>query len=131
MNLSLVDPSEGFLMRAVRRSPLLRIALLSLTVLFAHTVHAARAAANFSVARSCAAKVAAAQPDPEKKLVPGSKRIVRPGRLADCHNLFGGGFGLPGARGADLLLVSSGVPLSVASWTVDVAPQRRPFTLRI
>jgi hypothetical protein len=131
MNLSVVDPSEGFLMRAVRRSPLFRIALLSLTVLFAHTVHAARAAANFSVARSCAGKVAAAQPDPEKKLIRGSKRIVRPGRLADCHNLFGGAFGLPGAHVGSVLAVYSGGPVAAARRTVDVAPQRRPFALRI
>lgn len=117
-------------MRAVRRSPLFRIVLLSLAVLLAHTAHAANRPI-LPVAPPCQGKVAATQPDPEKKLSPAVKRIVTPGHVADWHKLFGHSFGFTSARAASLLPVRSAVQIAVTRWTACVAPQYRPFALRI
>lgn len=117
-------------MRALRRSPLLRIALLSLAVLFAHTERAATRPV-VPVVPACQSKVAAAQPDPETKLSPAGKRIVTPGHLADWHNLFGGAFGFTGAHAASALSLHSASQIAVARQTASIAPQRRPFALRI
>jgi hypothetical protein len=110
---------------------LFRIALLSLAVLFAHTARMANAQLILPVAPPCPSKVAAAQPDPEKKLSPANKRIVQPGPLAHSHNLFGGAFGLPSAHAAGLLSLHSDGHIVFVRWTADVVPQRRPFALRI
>ena len=118
-------------MRAVRRSPLFRIALLSLAVLFAHTAHAANARPVIPAAPPCTGKVAAAQPDPEKKLSPAGKRIVRPGFLAVHHSLSGGSFSFAVAQATHFPSAYSVCQIAVARWTVYVAPQRRPFALRI
>jgi hypothetical protein len=117
-------------MCAVRRSPLFRIALLSLAVLFAHTAHAANRRI-VPVAPPCARKVAASQPDPEKKLSPAARRTVTPGHLAYWHNLFDGSFGFTHAHAASLLALPSAVQIAVARSTASIAPQRRPFALRI
>jgi hypothetical protein len=118
-------------MGAMRRSPLFRIALLSLAVLFAHTTHAANVERIIPSAPPCAAKVAAAQPDPEKKLSPASKGIVRPGHLADSHNLFGDSFGFATAHAASLLSLHSAGQIAIARCTVSIAPQHSLFALRI
>jgi hypothetical protein len=117
-------------MRALRSSPLFRIALLSLAVLFAHTAHAV-ARPIIPAAPACPRKVAAAQPDPEKKLSPASKRIVRPGRLANSHSLFGGAFGFTNPHTASLLSLHGAVQVATAPRTVCVVPQRRSFALRL
>ena len=121
-------------MRIVRRSPLFRIALLSLAVLFAHTARTATRPI-LPLAPACPAKVAAAQPDPEKKLSPAGKQIVTPGHLPGYllagHNLFGHSFAFTNAHAASLLLVQSGSPVALARWTASIAPQRWPFSLRL
>lgn len=118
-------------MYAVRRSPLFRIALLSLAVLLAHTAHAASAQLILPVRPPCPGKVAAAQPDPEKKLSPASKRAVQPGRLADFHKLFGGSLSVTVTRATSLLSLHGAVQTAVARWAPSIAPQRRPYALRI
>lgn len=121
-------------MRAVRRTPLFRIALLSLAVLFAHTAHAANRPI-LPVAPPCPRKAAASQPDPEKKLSPAGKRIVTPGHLPPYllsgHNVFGHSFGFTSAHAASLLPLPGVAQIAIARWTASIAPQRRPFALRI
>jgi hypothetical protein len=117
-------------MRALRNCPLFRIAVLSLAVLFAHTAHAANRPI-LPVAPACPGKVAAAQPDPDKKLSPAGKRLVTPGHFAGLHNLFGGSFGFTTSHAASLLPVQTSVQIAVARWAVSTTPQRSPFTLRI
>ena len=117
-------------MRALRRSPLFRTALLSLAVLFAHTVRAGCLQTITPAGPPCPGKVAAAQPDPEKKFTPGNKR-VKPGRLAEHHNLIVGAFGLTAAHTAGITFTHHAGQFPVARWAIDVAPQRRPFALRI
>ena len=120
-------------MRAVRRSPLFRIALLSLAVLSAHTAHAAKR--PILPAPPCPRKVAAAQPDPQKKLSIGSKQIVMPGDLPAYllagHNFLGHSFGFTCGHAGSLLLLHSAVQIAIAHWTASIAPQRRQFVLRI
>jgi hypothetical protein len=123
---------EAVFMRALKRSSLFRIALLSLAVLFAHTARAANAQLVLPVAPPCPGKVAAAQPDPDKKLSPAGKRVVQPGPIADSHKFFAGTFGFTHAHAAGLLVLhNSAGPVAIARWAVCVAPQRRPFALRI
>jgi hypothetical protein len=117
-------------MRALRRSPLFRIALLSLAVLFAHTARAATRPI-IPAAPVCPGKVAAAQPDPDKKLSLSARRIVQPGRLAHCHKLFSGAFGFTNPHAASLLSLGSAGHIPTARRTADIAPQRRPFSLRL
>jgi hypothetical protein len=109
---------------------LFRIALLSVAALLAHTVRA-NTQPIIPVAPPCPHKVAAAQPDPEKKLSPASRQIATPGHFVDRHNLFSGSFSFTSAHAASLLPMRSAVQIAVARWTVYVAPQRRPFDLRI
>ena len=117
-------------MRAVRRSPLLRIALLGLAVLLARTGQAANTLPIAPLAPPCPVKVAAAQPDTHKRLPPGNKQIVRFERLAD-HHLFGGSFGFTAADPTGLAFTYRAVPIALARRAIDVAPQHRPFALRI
>lgn len=118
-------------MFGVRRSPLFRIALLSLAVLFTHTARATNVEHSFPATPPCARKVAAAQPDPEKKLSTGNKQIVMPGRLTDRHNIFGYSFGFTNAYAASLLPVHGTAQIALARSTASITPQRRPFALRI
>jgi len=117
-------------MRAVRNSPLLRIVLLSLAVLFAHSMRA-NAQQIVSVSPACAGKVAAAQPDPEKKLPLRAPQILKRGHLPGSHNLFGGSVDFTGAHGAALLFLPDSSHTMVAHSAASIAPQRRPFDLRI
>lgn len=122
---------EAVPMRAVtRRSPFFRIALLGLAVLFAHSLRG-NTQPILPVHPPCPGKVAAAQPDPEKKLSPAGKRLVMPGHFAGRHHLLGGSFGFTPAHAAALLSPHSAAQIAAARWTVYVAPQRRPFALRI
>ncbi len=115
-------------MHAVKRSPLFRIALLSLAVLSAHTARAAKAPPVNPVRPPCPAKVAAAQPEAQKKLLPNIKRLAQPG--ARAHPLFGGAFALTGNAAAFLPPHSTG-QLAAGRHTVYIPPQRLPFDLRI
>jgi hypothetical protein len=117
-------------MRAVRRSPLLRIALLTLAVLFAHTVRS-NTQTILPVQPPCPGKVAATQPDSDKKLPLAIKRLVKSGRLQAGHTLFGGPFDFAAADAATLLSVRSSGQFTFARWTVAIDRQRRPFALRI
>jgi hypothetical protein len=117
-------------MRAVRHSPLFRIALLSLAVLFAHTVRA-HTQPIIPVSTPCPGKVAAAQPDAQKKLPLAGKRIVKPGRLADGHSLFAGSLGFAGAHRATVLSVRIPGQIIRARRTEYLDLQRRPFALRL
>src|SRR5581483_4874529 len=78
-------------MRAVKASPLFRIALLSLAVLLAHTAHGSNVRHSFPAAPPCPRKVAAAQPDPQNKLLPGIKCVASFGDGPVRHT-FGGCF---------------------------------------
>ena len=118
-------------MRAVRLTPLFRIALLSLAVLFAHTARATNVRRIIPSAPPCPRKVAAAQPDPEKKLPPAGKRIVTRGHLADLHNLFGGSFSFAVAQATCFLSAHSTHQIALARWTLSIAPQRPPLVLRL
>jgi hypothetical protein len=109
---------------------LFRIALLILVGLFAHTVRA-NTRPIVPVRPPCPDKVAVAQPDPEKKLPPIRRQTVRPGRLVDSAHFFGGSFGFTQAQAAGLFVLPSAGQIAVTRWTVYVAPQRRPFALRI
>jgi hypothetical protein len=117
-------------MRALRRSPLLCTAVLSLVVLLARTARAATRPIAPSAPPS-PLKLAATQPDPEKKPALGPKRVVRPACLADVHNLFGNAFCVTNAHAASLLSLHSAVQIARACRTASLAPQRRPFDLRI
>lgn len=116
-------------MRAVRRSPLFRIALLILAVLFAHTARAStQPILPVCPPRPC--KVAAAQPDSRNKLRLASTRVATPPHPADHHHLFTGAFALTAVDPA-LLFFSSPAQLILARGAASVHPQRRPFALRI
>ncbi|HTV08193.1 MAG TPA: hypothetical protein VMD97_04025 [Candidatus Aquilonibacter sp.] len=117
-------------MRALRRSPLFRIALLSLAVLFAHTAHAANRPILL-VAPPCAGKVAAAQPDPEKRPVLGRKQVVRPRFPATSHAASGSALFFPLARTAYVLCAEGAAQISLARSALYVAQQQRPFHPRI
>jgi hypothetical protein len=116
-------------MRAVRRSPLFRIALLTLAVLFAQTIRA-NTQQIIAVCAPCPGKVAAAQPDPEKKLFPAARRTNRPEPPAGRHHL-SSSLGVAHAYSTSLLSVSGSGQITVARWAVSIAPQRRSFALRI
>lgn len=122
-------------MRALRRSPLFRIAVLSLAVLFAHTARATNVQRILPAAPPCPRKVAASQPDPDKKLSPAGKRILRPGHLPGYllagHNFFGGSFGFTSAHAASLLSLPSAAHIAIARSTASIAPQHPFFALRI
>lgn len=115
-------------MRAEKRLPLFRIALLSLAVLFAHTARATNAR-PIPVSPPCARKVAAAQLDPQKKLIPAIKLIANPGERMHGHSFFGASFAGAPARG--VFFAHRTGPLAVARPAVYVLPQRLPFALRI
>ena len=118
-------------MGTLRRSPLFRIALLSLAVLFAHTLRATDVQRIVSAGLPCAAKVAAAQPDPEKKLVHGTSRIVRPRFDTSFHRSSGGCFLFAVAHAGGLLFPHGACPKAVSPPIAYIAPQRWPFVLRI
>jgi hypothetical protein len=117
-------------MRAMKRSPLFRIALLSLAVLSAHTAHAANPHAFVPVRPPCARKVAAAQPDLDKKLTPALKRLIRPGQRVHFHTSFAHPLGFSGAY-APAQAAHASSQLALARQAVYRAPQRRSFALRI
>jgi hypothetical protein len=115
-------------MLAAKRSPLFRIALLSFAVLFAHTGRAANVQHTFPGTPPCARKVAAAQPDTEKKLAPAIKRRIRPGQRVHFHTSFADPLGQPGAAAVRAAQASQ---LTLARRRVYVAPQRLRFALRL
>jgi hypothetical protein len=116
-------------MRAVKRSPLVRIALLSLAVLFAHTGHAATRPIVPAYHPSTV-KVAATRLESEKKLSLAITRLSAPARLAH-HNSFGGSFDLAATHPAAALALRSPGQTTAVLRTVDILSQRRPFALRI
>ena len=116
-------------MRAARNSPLFRIALLSLAVLFAHTAGAHTQLIN-PVCPPCPGKVAAAQPEAEKKPPLASVRIVKPKRFAGGHSLFNS-LDFAAAHRDGLLSVHSAGQNILARRAALIAPQRWPFALRI
>ncbi|HZQ42623.1 MAG TPA: hypothetical protein VFA99_05195 [Acidobacteriaceae bacterium] len=117
-------------MRAVKASPLFRIALLSLAVLLAHTAHASNVRHSFPAAPPCPRKVAAAQPDAQNKLLPGIKRIANPGDRAVRHT-FRDSFAFIGAPVNGFFYTHTAGPLAAARRTLYIPPQRLPFALRI
>lgn len=117
-------------MRAVRNSPLFRIALLSVAVLFAHTVPA-HTQPIIPVSTPCPGKVAVAQPDSEKKLPLATKRVIKPARLEHSHSLFGSSLDLANAHRLAVLLVRSPGQSILTRGTAYIAPQRWPFALRL
>jgi hypothetical protein len=116
-------------MRGIRRSPLIRIALLSFAVLLAHTSHAATRPV-VPVSPPSSSKVAA-QPDPQKKLIPGVKRIATPRDRAPRHTLFGGSLGFTSAHVTAILSAHRAGEIAAARRAVYISPQRFPFALRI
>src|SRR5579875_152198 len=116
-------------MRAVRRSPLFRIALLALAVLCAHTVRA-NTQPIVPICPPCPGKVAAAQPSSEKKLFPASKRSARPPR-PDARSSFGAPPYFLAAHPAAVLFLRRPGQIAVALRTVHIPAQRRPFALRL
>jgi len=117
-------------MRALRRSPLVRIAVLGLAVLFAHTVRA-DTQPIIPICPPRPGKVAVAQPDPQKKPLLGTRQIVRPGRHSHAHDWFDGSLDLACAHAASLLATHRLGKIGCACSTVSVVPQRRLFDLRI
>jgi hypothetical protein len=117
-------------MRAMKNSPLFRIALLSFAVLLAHTSHAATRPV-VPVSPPSSSKVAAAQPDPQKKLIPGIKRIATPRDRAPRHTLFGGSLGLTSELATTILSAHRAGEIAAARRAVYIPPQRLPFALRI
>jgi hypothetical protein len=115
-------------MLAAKRSPLFRIALLSFAVLFAHTGRASNVQHTLPGSPPCARKVAAAQPDPEKKLAPAIKRLIRPGRV-HFHTSFADPLGHTTA--ATFLAAQPSGQLTLSRRSVYIPPQRLPFALRI
>jgi hypothetical protein len=114
-------------MRALRTSPLFRIAVFSLAVLFAHTIRA-NTQPIASVRPQCALKLSTAQPDSNKKLFSAIKRSAsRP--HPDSGTSFGGAFGLGSAQPRDPL---SGDSTGHIARVADAIPaQRRGFVLRL
>ena len=115
-------------MRAVKASPLFRIGLLALAVLFAHTGHAAT---RPIVYHPSTVKVAATRPESEKKLSLALTRLVTPTRLAHRHSPFGGSFDAAAVHSGTVLSLLCTVQLAAAHSTVYIRPQRSPFALRI
>lgn len=118
-------------MRAVKRSPLFRIALLSFAVLFAHTGRAARVQHIAPVKPPCARKVAATQPDNQKKLAPAIRRLVRPRPHTRLQTSFAHPLGFSGAHPASLHAGHVSGQLALLRGTTCIPPQRRSFALRI
>jgi len=116
-------------MRVTRPSPLFRIALLSLAVLFAHTLRA-NTQPILPASPPSPGKVAAAQPDSRKKPPLATTQIVKPRNLHN-HNWFGGSFQLAGAHASILLDRPDRGPTVTARAAIHTRPQRRPFDLRI
>jgi hypothetical protein len=117
-------------MRALRRSPLFRIALLILAVLFARSAHAANVRHSFPAVPPCPRKVAAAQPDLEKNPALQSNGFVRPGSPAD-RRISSGGFFSSAASAFNSLHVQGVRQTSLVRRAACITPQRRPFALRI
>lgn len=113
-------------MRAAKSSPLFRIALLSLAVLFAHTIRAS-AQPILRACQPCPGKVAAAQPDSQKKLFTTVKRNVR-GRQ---QKLSSGWFQPAAVHGVGILPGYGTARVSVTRWSSSMSPQGRAFVLRI
>lgn len=126
----LIDPRRASTMRAMRRSPLFRIALLSLAVLSAHTAHATNVRHSFPAAPPCPRKVAAAQPDQDNKPSLQIKRIVR-SRHANSHSSSGGPFFFAPAHTRGFLAAQNPAQIAVGRRTADITPQHRLFVLRI
>lgn len=118
-------------MRSLKRSPLVRIALLSLAVLTAHTARAAKAQPIVPVRPPCPGKVTPAQPDSHKKLTSSVKRIARPGDRAGRHTLFGGPFAFTTAASTGVFYAYDAGRLTVAPHSASIPPQHLPFVLRL
>jgi hypothetical protein len=106
-----------------------------MAVLFAHTARATNVQRIIPSAPPCPRKVAASQPDPDKKLSPAGKRILRPGHLPGYlqagHNLFGSSLAFTSAHASSLLPLPNSIQIATARWIVYVAPQHSLFALRI
>lgn len=115
-------------MLAVKRSPLFRIALLSFAVLFAHTGRATNVDHILPVKPPCAGKVAAAQPDSDKKLAPAIRRFVRPDGRAHFHTT--AAHPLVNSAAA-FRAAQASTRTALARQLVYIPSQRLPFDLRI
>lgn len=117
-------------MRAVRRSTVFFTVLLSLAVLLAHTARATNVRHISPALPPCPLKVAAAQPNPEKKPLFAAKRIVRSRFGADGRNA-SGSFFFAAARAASFLSGQGSAQIATARSVACISPQHRRFSLRI
>ena len=116
-------------MNTIRRSHLVRIALLATAILFSRTNHAAAQAGNLYSSHTCSNKAAAEPAASEKKFRLKPNKAVRPPRPAS--QTFGLGFGLFTPQAALTLTSEQSRQALLVSRMLATAPQSRLFSLRI
>jgi hypothetical protein len=116
-------------MNAIRRSHLVRIALLATAVLFSRTNHVVAQASNPYCNHTCSNKAAAEPAALEKKFRLKPNKAVRPPRPAS--QTFGLGFGLLTPQAALALRSAQSRQALLVSQMFATAPHSRLFSLRI
>jgi len=115
-------------MNTVRRSHLVRIALLATAILFSRTNHVAAQVNNLSN-HTCSNKACAEPAALEKKFPLKPHKAVRPPRPAS--QTFGLGFALLTPQAVLTLTSEQSRQALLASQALATAPQSRLFSLRI
>jgi len=116
-------------MNAVRRSHLVRIALLATAILFSRTNHVTAQVSNLYCNHTCSNKAAAEPAALEKKFPLKPNKAVRPPRPAS--QTFSLGFELLAPRAALTLTSERSRQALLVSQMFATAPQSRLFSLRI
>ena len=116
-------------MNTIRRSHLVRIALLATAILFSRTNHATAQASNLYCNHTCSNKAAAEPAAPEKKFRLKPNKAVRPPRPAS--QTFAIGYGLFTPQAALTLTSEQSRQALLVSQLLATAPQSRLSPLRI
>ena len=116
-------------MNAVRRSHLVRIALLATAILFSRTNHVVAQAGNLYSSHTCSNKAAAEPAALEKKFPLKPNKAVRPPRPAS--QTFGLGFELLTPQAVLTLTSEQSRQALLVSQMFATAPHCRLFSLRI
>ena len=116
-------------MNTIRRSHLVRIALLATAILFSRTNHAAAQAGNLYSSHTCSNKAAAEPAASEKKFRLKPNKAVRPPRPAS--QTFGLGFELLTPQAVLTLTSEQSRQALLVSQMFATAPHCRLFSLRI
>lgn len=116
-------------MNAVRRSHLVRIALLATAILFSRTNHVTAQVSNLYCNHTCSNKAAAEPAVSEKKFPLKPNKAVRPQRPAS--QTFGLSFELLTPQAVLTLTSEQSRQTLLVSQMLATAPQSRLFSLRI